>query len=58
MSANYAVLAISFVIAGPLTNAVGPRWVYAAAAVTIVVAAATAWRIARVPAERTVAHPA
>lgn len=47
MSANYAVLAASFVAAGPLTDAIGPRWVYAGAAVTILVAAAAAWRLTR-----------
>jgi len=47
MSANYAVLGVSFVIAGPITDAVGARWVYAGASGTILVAAFTAWRIAR-----------
>ena len=42
MSANYAVLALAFIAAGPLTNALGARWVYAAAAVTILVAALVA----------------
>jgi MFS family permease len=47
MSANYAVLGLSFVISGPITNAVGARWIYAGAAGTILVAAVTAWRLAR-----------
>jgi MFS family permease len=47
MSANYAVLAAAFVAAGPLTDSVGPRWVYAGAAATILVAAAAAWRLTR-----------
>jgi len=47
MSANYAVLGIAFVLAGPITNAVGARWVYAGSAGAILVAAATAWRLAR-----------
>jgi MFS family permease len=47
MSANFAVLGVSFVIAGPITNAVGARWVYAGAAVTILVAAAAARRLVR-----------
>ena len=47
MSANYAVLGLSFVIAGPLTDSYGARWVYAAAAATILVGAATAWRLVR-----------
>jgi len=47
MSANYAVLAAAFVVAGPLTNSVGPRWVYGGAATAIVIAAAAAWRLTR-----------
>jgi MFS family permease len=47
MSANYAVLAASFIVAGPVTDAVGPRWVYAGAAMTILVAAVAAWRLTR-----------
>jgi len=47
MSANYAVLGVSFVIAGPITDAVGARWVYAGAAGTIAAAAVTAWRLTR-----------
>jgi hypothetical protein len=47
MSANYAVLAISFIGAGPLTDAVGPRWVYSGAAVMILIGAAAAWRLTR-----------
>ena len=45
MSANYAVLGLAFVLAGPLTNAVGARWVYAGAAVTILLAAGVASRL-------------
>ena len=45
MSANYAVLAAAFVVAGPLTNSVGPRWVYGGAAATILIAAVTAWQL-------------
>jgi MFS family permease len=47
MSATYAVMGVAFVIAGPLTNAVGPRWVYVLSAATLACAAATAWRLAR-----------
>jgi MFS family permease len=47
MSANYAVLGVALVSAGPITNAVGPRWVYALAAVTLLAAAAVAWRLTR-----------
>ena len=47
MSANYAVLAAAFIVTGPLTNSVGPRWVYGGAAGTILIAAVTAWRLTR-----------
>jgi MFS family permease len=47
MSANYAVLGISFVLAGPLTNAYGARWAYVVAAGTSLLAAAVATRFTR-----------
>jgi MFS family permease len=47
MSANFAVLGVSFVIAGPITDAVGARWVYAASCVTILIGAAVAARLVR-----------
>jgi MFS family permease len=47
MSANYGVLGIAFVIAGPVTNAIGARWAYALAAGAIVVATGLAWMFAR-----------
>jgi MFS family permease len=47
MSANYAVLGIAFVGAGPLTNALGARWVYAGASAVIMIAAAVGVRFAR-----------
>jgi len=47
ISANYAVLGISFVLAGPLTNAYGARWAYLIAAATTLVAAAVAVRFTR-----------
>jgi MFS family permease len=42
MSVNYAFLGLSFVLAGPLTNAYGARWAYLVAALTVLVAAAVA----------------
>lgn len=42
MSVNYAMLLLAFVVAGPLTNAAGARWVYSAAAIALVVAGACA----------------
>ena len=47
MSANYVVLAFAFVLSGPLTDSLGPRWVYAGSATAILVAAAVAWRLTR-----------
>jgi MFS family permease len=47
MSANYAVLGLSFVVAGPLTNAYGARWAYVVAAGMTVVAAIVAVRFTR-----------
>jgi MFS family permease len=38
MSVNYAVLGVAFVLAGPITDTVGARWAYAAAAGVIAVA--------------------
>ena len=47
MSANYAVLGLSFVVAGPLTNAYGARWAYVVAASMTLVAAVVAIRFTR-----------
>jgi len=55
MSANYAVLGFAFVAAGPVTNAIGARWAYAAAAGAIGVATGIAWYFARRVAEPQVA---
>ncbi len=46
MSANYGALGLAFVAAGPLTDAVGARWVYAAAAAAIGVSTVLAWHFA------------
>ena len=45
MSANYAVLGVAFVAAGPITNLLGARWAYGCAAATIVVGAIVARRL-------------
>ncbi len=45
MSVNYAVLGVAFIIAGPITDAMGARWAYAAASVVIVGALVAAWLI-------------
>jgi MFS family permease len=54
MSATYAALGIAFVAAGPVTNALGARWVYAGAAALIAIAGAVAARMTR---GVDVAHP-
>jgi hypothetical protein len=45
MSANYVMMLLAFVAAGPLTNALGPRPVYGLAAGSVVVAALVAIRM-------------
>jgi MFS family permease len=47
MSVNYAVLGVAFVVAGPITNAIGARWAYAIAAGVVVVAGAVSWMLLR-----------
>lgn len=47
MSSNFAVLGAGMLAAGPLTNAVGPRWVWAAAALIMAVAAVIGLLLAR-----------
>jgi MFS family permease len=47
MAVNYGALGLSFVVAGPVTNAIGARWTYVVAAVGIGVASGLAWLFAR-----------
>jgi MFS family permease len=47
MSAGYGVLGISFVVAGPVTNTIGPRWAYGLAAAGIAVASGLARMLVR-----------
>jgi MFS family permease len=47
ISATSFVLGLSFVVAGPLTNAIGARWVYALAAGVIGAGALVAWQFVR-----------
>jgi MFS family permease len=47
MAVNYGALGLSFVAAGPVTNAIGARWTYVVAAVGIGVASGLAWLFAR-----------
>jgi len=47
MSVNYAVYGLGFVVAGPLTDSVGPRWVFGGVAVVLVFTSVLAWGFAR-----------
>jgi len=47
MSVNYAVLGAAFVVAGPITDALGARWAYAIASATVTAAIAVAWLLIR-----------
>jgi MFS family permease len=47
MAVNYGALGLSFVIAGPVTNAIGARWTYVVAAAGIGLASGLAWLFAR-----------
>jgi MFS family permease len=45
MSTNYLFFGVGFVVAGLMRDAIGPRWVWAAAGVLFGVAATTAWAL-------------
>ena len=45
MSVNYSMLLVAFIVAGPLTDAAGPRVVYAVAAGALLLAAGVAQRL-------------
>lgn len=47
MSVNYAVYGLGFVIAGPLTDRVGPRWVFGGVGVVLAFASLVAYAFAR-----------
>jgi MFS family permease len=46
MSVNYAVYGLGFVIAGPLTDSVGPRWVFGGVGVVVAGASLVAYALA------------
>ena len=46
MSVNYLVYGIGFVVAGPLTDRVGPRWVFAGVGVALALASLVAYALA------------
>jgi MFS family permease len=57
MSVNYAVYGLGFLVAGPLTDSVGPRWVFGGVGVVLGFASLVAYALARtVP--RTAERPA
>jgi MFS family permease len=47
MSANYAVYGLGFIVAGPLTDSVGPRWVFGAVGVVLALASVVAYAMSR-----------
>jgi dTMP kinase len=50
MSVNYAVFGLGFIIAGPLTDGVGPRWVFGGGAIVLIFASLIAYALARTAA--------
>ena len=57
MSINYAVYGLGFVVAGPLTDAVGPRWIFGGVGVVLAFTSLVAYALART-APRTAERPA
>ena len=47
MSVNYAVYGLGFVVAGPLTDQVGPRWVFGGVGIVLTGTAVVAYALAR-----------
>jgi MFS family permease len=47
MSVNYAVYGLGFVVAGPLTDSVGPRWVFGGVGIVLAFASLVAYALAR-----------
>jgi MFS family permease len=56
MSVNYAVYGLGFVVAGPLTDSVGPRWVFGGVGIVLAFASLVAYALAR-GAEQRVERP-
>jgi MFS family permease len=57
MSSSFAVLAFGMVVAGPLTDAVGPRWVWGAAAAVAALSSVFALTLSRGVQAEPVLHP-
>jgi len=47
MSVNYAVYGLGFVVAGPLTDSVGPRWVFGGVGIVLAFASLVAYALTR-----------
>jgi predicted MFS family arabinose efflux permease len=47
MSVNYALYGLGFVVAGPLTDSVGPRWVFGGVGVVLALAGVVAYGLTR-----------
>jgi MFS family permease len=47
MAVNYAVFGIGYVVAGPLVDSVGPRWIFGGVGIVLALAAGIAWALAR-----------
>jgi MFS family permease len=47
MSVNYAAYAVGFVVAGPLTDGVGPRWIFVGVGIVLALASLVAYALAR-----------
>ncbi len=57
MSVNYAVYGLGFVVAGPLTDSVGPRWIFGGVGVVLAFTSLVAYALAR-EAPQTAERPA
>jgi MFS family permease len=52
MGVNYVFFGLGYVVAGPLVDSVGPRWIYGGVGIVLACAAVVAWALARsVPRE-------
>jgi MFS family permease len=47
MSVNYAVYGLGFIVAGPLTDSVGPRWVFGVVGIVLALASLVAYALSR-----------
>ena len=56
MSVNYAAYGLGFVVAGPLTDSVGPRWVFGGVGIVLAFASLVAYALTRGADQRVVAE--